>query len=65
MKNFPHQISELFRLTSGLQVFADLEQQGKDLGDDQVVGISLARAGVYTFRAKSRTLDELLRLERC
>ena len=63
MKNFPHQISDLFRLTSGFQVFADLEQQGKDLNDDQVVGISLARAGVYTFRAKHRTLDESLQLE--
>jgi len=63
MKNFPHQMNDLFRLTNGLRVFADLERQGEDLGDDQVVGISLAKAGVYTFRAKTRTLDEALKFE--
>jgi len=63
MKNFPHQMNDLFRLTNGLRVFADLEQQGEDLSDDQVVGISLARAGVYTFRAKNQTLDEALEIE--
>jgi hypothetical protein len=63
MKNFPHQMNDLFRLTRGLQVFADLEQQGEDINDDQVVGIALARAGVYTFREKDQTLDELLETE--
>jgi len=63
MKNFPHQMNDLFRLTRGLQVFAELEQQGTDLSSDEVVGVSLARAGVYTFRAKDKTLDEALELE--
>ena len=63
MKNFPHQMNDLFRLTRGLQVFADLEQREEDLNDDEVVGISLARAGVYTFRTKDRTLDEALEIE--
>ena len=63
MKNFPHQMNDLFRLTNGLQVFADLERRGEDLRDDQVVGISFARAGVYTFRRKDQTLDKALELE--
>lgn len=63
MKNFPHQMNDLFRLTTGLQVFADLEEQGDDLSADEVVGTSLAKAEVYTFRAKDRTLDEALEIE--
>jgi hypothetical protein len=63
MKNFPHQMSDLFRLTRGLQVFRDLQVQGSDLSSDEVVGASLARAGVYTFRAKGQTVEEALRVE--
>jgi hypothetical protein len=63
MKNFPHQMNDVFRLTRGLQVFANLGQQGENLSDDEVVGVSLARAGVYTFRAKDQTLNEALEME--
>jgi hypothetical protein len=63
MKNLPHQISDLFRLTNGLQVFANLEQEGEDLGDDGILGMVLAQTGVYTFRARELTVDEALARE--
>lgn len=50
MKNFPHQINQLPRLTNALGVFARLIEKKHDVDDDGVVGDSLARAGVYTFR---------------
>jgi hypothetical protein len=64
MKNFPHQINELPRLTRALGVFARLVGQNQDLDDDGVVGDSLARDEVYTFRNPGgRAVDELLRAE--
>jgi hypothetical protein len=46
-----------------LNVFATLEGRGADLNDDGVVGQEIARAGVYTFRDKSLSLDEALNIE--
>ncbi|HOC55374.1 MAG TPA: hypothetical protein PKI20_07125 [Verrucomicrobiota bacterium] len=50
MKNFPHQINQLPKLTEAITVFARLIERGADVADDGVVGDALAQAGVYTFR---------------
>lgn len=56
MKNFPHQINQIHRLTQALSVFRDLIERGQDISDDGVVGDALARAGVYTFREKGKSM---------
>jgi hypothetical protein len=64
MKNFPHQINQLPRLTHALGVFARLIEKNQDLDDDGVVGDELARAKVYTFRTPgTKTIEELLQSE--
>lgn len=49
MKNFPHQVNNLDKLTSALVVARDLINGGQQL-DDGTFGEALALAGVYTFR---------------
>ena len=64
MKNFPHQINQLQRLTNGLRVFVRLIDRGRNIDDDGVVGDALARSGVYTFRnAAGQSVQRLLGLE--
>jgi hypothetical protein len=64
MKNFPHQINQLPRLTHALGVFMRLIESDRDVDNDGVVGDALARAKVYTFRTPgNRTIDELLQIE--
>jgi hypothetical protein len=64
MKNFPHQINQLPRLTRALGVFIRLVESQGALSDDGVVGDALAKAGVYTFRTPgNKTVDELLAAE--
>jgi hypothetical protein len=61
MKNFPHQINQISRLTKALSVFNDLIQGGANIQDDGVVGDAFAKAGVYTFREQqNRTVEDLL-----
>ena len=50
MKNFPHQINQLLKLTRALGVFGRLIEAKLNVDDDGIVGDALARAGVYTFR---------------
>ncbi len=64
MKNFPHQINRIDRLTAGLGVFAQLQEAGSSLADDGIVGQALAVQGVYSFRDKNTPLAQLLELER-
>lgn len=63
MKNFPHQFSDVTRLSNGLVVFINLHDDGQDVANDEVVGIALAQAGVYTFRDRNLSLDEAIRNE--
>ena len=64
MKNFPHQINQLPKLTEALRVFARLIERGADTADDGVVGDALAQAEVYTFRLPgNRTVGALLQTE--
>jgi len=64
MKNFPHQINQLPRLTRALGVFAQLIEKNQDVDDNGVVGVALARAAVYTFRTPgTKTIEELLQNE--
>src|SRR5579864_2974939 len=60
MHNFPHQVSNLKKLHAALEVFSQLARKGADLDDDGVVGVAMARAGVYTFREKRASLRDLL-----
>ena len=63
MKNFPHQFSDLERLTNALRVASTILDRGADFTSDGVYGTALARAGVYTFRGGGN-LQTLLRRER-
>jgi len=64
MKNLPHQINQLPRLTRAVGVFARLIGANRDVNDDGLVGHALARAEVYTFRTPgNRTIDQLLQQE--
>ena len=63
MKNFPHQFSDIIRLSRGLAVFIDLSEHDRDVNNDEVVGIALARAGVYTFRNQNLSLAAAIRSE--
>jgi len=63
MKNIPHQINDLGKLHSALQVFRELARAGADLHDDGAVGQAMARRGVYTFRNRTLSLDEALATE--
>lgn len=60
MKNVPHQINQIPRLTHALSVFRRLIEEERNIDDDGVVGDALARAGVYTFRERDRSIEELL-----
>lgn len=62
MKNFPHQVSNLDKLTGALKVADDLLKAGADAGSDGRYGAALARAGVYAFR-QDGDVDQLLALE--
>jgi hypothetical protein len=64
VKNFPHQINELPKLHAGLIVFDRLARVSGDLDDDSLVGVAMARAGVYAFRDKSLALRQALAKER-
>ena len=50
MKNFPHQISNIPKIVTALNVFGNLYLSGADVSCDDEYGYALARAGVYTFR---------------
>jgi hypothetical protein len=64
MKNFPHQINQLPKLTRAVGVFLRLVVAGGEVSDDGVVGDALAKAEVYTFRIPGyKTVDELLTSE--
>ena len=63
MYNFPHQINDLEKLKRALEVFDTLSTENADVDDDGVVGEAMARAGVYTFRDKTLTVDEALQQE--
>lgn len=62
MKNFPHQVSNLDKLTGALKVADNLLKAGADVGSDGTYGAALARAGVYAFR-QAGTVDQLLAQE--
>lgn len=63
MQSFPHQISDIQRLLDALRVIADLIRSNDDVGNDETLGVALARAQVYTFRG-GFNLEEALRRER-
>jgi hypothetical protein len=64
MKNFPHQINQLPRLTNAIGVFAQLIERNHDVDDDGEVGDALAISEVYTFRNPgAKTIEELLQFE--
>lgn len=63
MKNVPHQINQIPRLTQGLAVFDTLIKQGRNINDDGIVGDALARAGVYAFRSQRGTIGQQLARE--
>jgi len=64
MKNFPHQINQLPRLTRALGVFVRLIKANREVGDDGIVGDALAKTKIYTFRTPGRKkIDELLEIE--
>jgi hypothetical protein len=53
LKNFPHQVNDLGKLTSALNVANVLIGSKKSISDDGVFGEALAHAGVYSFRNKA------------
>ncbi len=63
MKNFPHQINQIGKLTEALHVFSELNENGVNLQDDGAVGDAMARRGVYTFRAQPPDIERRLEEE--
>lgn len=64
MKAFPHQISDLDKLTSALRVISLLRGQGKNPHNDGEYGSELAMTGVYSFRNLNTSIPDRLDLER-
>lgn len=62
MKNFPHQINQIPRLVSSLEVFRDLNVRNEDVLDDGILGYELARTGNYTFRGEPIGEDLIQRI---
>lgn len=54
MRNFPHQVNQIPKIKAALRVVRQLAMDGRDVGDDGVLGYAIARAGIYTFRNLSR-----------
>jgi len=50
MKNFPHQYNQLHLLRETLVTIRDLNEFGRDVSDDGVLGYELARRAVYSLR---------------
>lgn len=50
MRNFPHQINQIPKVRGALEVAVQLLGQGRDIGDDGVLGYSVTRIGIYNFR---------------
>ncbi len=63
MKNFPHQFSNLTKLTSALSLVQRLINEGRNVSDDGALGISMAREKIYTFRNLTTTIDERIAIE--
>jgi hypothetical protein len=64
LKNFPHQVNDLGKLTAALNVANMLGGAGKPIGDDGVFGEALAHAGVYTFRNKTLSVAANIKEEK-
>ena len=67
MRNFPHQVNQIYKIKGALQVVSQLATEGHDVGDDGVLGYAIARAGIYTFRnllnPSSRELEDAIQRE--
>lgn len=59
MRNFPHQVNDIQKLRRALQVADELIRQSQPLSDDSVLGYTLARQRVYTFRGLDDPTPEL------
>jgi len=64
VKNFPHQYNQFAKLRATFETLRDLDDDGKRLDDDAVVGYELARRGIYTFRGDVGSLAERIAAER-
>lgn len=64
MKNFPHQFSNLDKLTRALEVTRDRITTGQGLGDDGLFGESLAFSNVYTFNNLTTSIQERISEEK-
>lgn len=64
MKNFPHQFSDLGKLTTALAVIDSLNGRNLTVSDDGVFGTELANVGVYTFRNLATSIKDRLKAER-
>jgi hypothetical protein len=62
MKNFPHQFSDLKKLTKSLEIAKQLIDNGDPLTDEKF-GEQLTRKGIYTYRETSLSTDEFLQKE--
>ena len=63
MKNFPHQINKIAKLTAALGVLRKLINSGVNIFDDGVVGDAMARASVRAFRSPTGNMEGLLEAE--
>lgn len=60
MRNFPHQVNQISKITGSLRVASELLSRGENIGDDGVFGYAVLRAGIYSFRGASRVSPEEL-----
>ena len=68
MRNFPHQVNQIHKIKGVLQVVWQLVTDGRDVGDDGILGYAIARTGIYPFRnlpsPSTQELEEVISREK-
>jgi hypothetical protein len=64
MKNFPHQVNDLGKLSRALKVVSELIEEQEEVEDDESFGEALTRAKVYTYRKKDLSIQQFLQAEK-
>jgi hypothetical protein len=60
MRNFPHQINQISKISESLRIASELLSRGDNIGADGVFGYAVLRRGIYNFRGLSAVSDDAL-----
>ena len=64
MKGFPNQVANLGKLSAAMKVILDLQDQGRNVASNEVLGEALVRGGVAGTGHSPMPVDEYLSLQR-